>query len=171
VPAMRSTRERVERADPVAPWARRLVWTYLAVFVIAGLFGLEAWPLTGWRLFADARSATQLTWQAVTVDGAGRERPIPFASLPVRYQGNVQVLKGYPKLAPREQAAVCDAWADAVRASGTEVREVRIYHVEVDVSRRAGRRGAPPRRTLRYTCRDGTVQAAAGGPGAGGAGG
>jgi hypothetical protein len=150
----------------VAPWARRFVWTYLALFVIAGLFGLEAWPLTGWRLFADARSARQLTWQAVTVDGAGRERPIPFASLPVRYQGNVQVLKGYPGLPPKRQAAVCDAWADAVRATGVQVRQVRIYRLEVDVSRRAGRRGAPPRRSLRYTCRDGTVQAT--GSGAGG---
>ncbi len=152
------------RTEPVARWARRFVWAYLAVFVIAGLFGLEAWPLTGWRLFADARTARQLSWEAVTVDGAGRERPIPFASLPVRYQGNVQVLKGYPDLPPAEQAAVCDAWADAVRARGGDVREVRIYRLETDVSRRAGKRAAPPRRTLRYTCRDGTVQAV-GGPG------
>jgi len=150
------------RAEPVARWARRLVWAYLAAFVIAGLVGLEAWPLTGWRLFADARSARQLSWEAVTVDGAGRERPIPFADLPIRYQGNVQVLKTYPDLAPSERAAVCRAWANAVRERGGDVRQVRIYRLETDVSRRVGRRGAPPRRTLRYTCRDGTVQAAGG---------
>jgi hypothetical protein len=155
---------RSPRADPVAPWARRFVWAYLAVFLVAGVVGIEAWPLTGWRLFADARSARQLSWQAVTVDAAGRERPIPFADLPVRYQGNVQVLKGYAELPPGEQAAVCRAWADAVRARGGQVSEVRIYRIEVDLERRVGRRGAPPRRSLRYTCRDGPVQAA-GGPG------
>jgi hypothetical protein len=158
------------RAEPVARWTRRFVWAYLIAFVIAGLFGLEAWPLTGWRLFADARGARQLSWEAVTVDAAGRERPIPFSDLPVRYQGNVQVLKGFPGLPPREQAAVCRAWAAAVRQRGGEVREVRIYRREVDLSQRVGRRGAPPRRTLRYTCRDGTVQPAGGpnGPAAGG---
>jgi hypothetical protein len=154
------------RAEPVARWTRRFVWAYLVAFVIAGLVGLEAWPLTGWRLFADARTARQLSWEAVTVDRAGRERPIPFADLPIRYQGNVQVLKTYPALAPSERAAVCRAWADAVRVRGGDVRQVRIYRLETDVSQRVGGRGAPPRRTLRYTCRDGTAQAqAVGGPG------
>jgi hypothetical protein len=150
--------------EPVARWARRFVWAYLAVFVIAGVAGIEAWPLTGWRLFADARSARQLSWEAVTVDRAGRERPIPFADLPIRYQGNVQVLKTYPDLPPSQQAAVCRAWASAVRGRGGDVRQVRIYRLETDVSQRVGRRGAPPRRTLRYSCQDGTVQAV-GGPG------
>ncbi len=151
-------------AEPVARWARRFVWACLAVFVLAGLFGFEAWPLTGWRLFADARTARQLSWQAVTVDGAGRELPVPFAGLPIRYQGNVQVLKRYPERPPSEQAAICRAWADAVRARGGDVREVRIYRLEVDVSQRLGDRGAPPTRRLRYSCRDGTVRAV-GGPG------
>jgi hypothetical protein len=153
-----------QRGQPVARWTRRFVWAFLAAFVIAGLLGLEAWPLTGWRLFADARGARQRSWEAVTVDAAGRQRPIPFADLPVRYQGNVQVLKGFPELGPGEQAAVCRAWADAVRQRGGEVREVRIYLREADVSLRVGQRGAPPQLTLRYTCRDGTVRAA-GGPG------
>ncbi|HZD02625.1 MAG TPA: hypothetical protein VFA46_21280 [Actinomycetes bacterium] len=150
------------RGQPVGRWTRCFVWAYLAAFVIAGLAGFEAWPLTGWRLFADARTARQLSWEAATVDAAGREQPIPFSDLPVRYQGNVQVLKGFPSLPQSEQAAVCHAWADAVRQRGGDVREVRIYRREVDVARRAGRRGAPPHRTLRYTCRGGTVQAAGG---------
>jgi len=151
-------------AEPVAPWARRFVSTFLALFVIAGAFGLEAWPLTGWRLFADARAARQVSWEAVTVDGAGRERPIPWNDLPVRFRGNVQVLKGFQGLRPSRQAEVCAAWADAVRARGGDVRAVRVYRVETDVSRRAGDRAAPASRSLRFTCRDGTVQAT-GGPG------
>src|SRR6266511_1677784 len=119
-------------AEPVAPWARRFVWAFLAAFVIAGVFGIEAWPLTGWRLFADARTAKQVSWQGVTVDAAGRERPIPWDDLPVRFRG--------------------------------DVRAVRIYQVEPDVSRRVGDRAARGTRNLRFTCGDGTVRSS-GGPG------
>jgi hypothetical protein len=161
--------------EPVAPWTRRFVWAFLAVFLIAGVFGIEAWPLTGWRLFADARTAGQASFEAFTVDAAGRERPIPFGELPVRFRGNVQLLKGYQDLSPSRQAAVCSAWADAVSARGVDVREVRIYRVQVDVSKRVGKRAAPPRRTLRWTCAGGAVTAApaapAGGPAPGGPGG
>jgi hypothetical protein len=134
-------------------WARWFVGAYLAVFLVCGLVGLEAWPLTGWRLFADARPARQPGFQAVTVDRAGRETPIPFADLPAGYQGNVQVLKGFAGLRAGEQAAVCQAWAGAVRDRGGEVAELRIYQTVTDVSARSGDRGAPPERTLRFTCR------------------
>jgi hypothetical protein len=48
-----------------------------------------------------------------------------------------------------------------VGSGGGEVAAGPLYRTETDVSQRAGRRGAPPRRTLRYTCRDGSVDAAA----------
>ena len=141
------------RQDPAPRWARWFVGAYLAVFVVCGVAGLEAWPLTGWRLFADARQARQPGFQAVTADRAGRETPVPFADLPAGYRGDVQVLKGFAALPAGRQAAVCQAWAEAVRARGGEVAEVRVYQTVTDVSRRAGDRGAPPERTLRFTCR------------------
>ncbi|HEV8647932.1 MAG TPA: hypothetical protein VG276_00675 [Actinomycetes bacterium] len=138
----------------VPAWARRFVAVYLAAFVVCGLLGLEAWPLTGWRLFADARQARQSGWQAVTVDGAGRETPVPFRDLPAGFRGDVQVLKGFPDLSPGERAAVCLAWADAVeQRGGGRVEAVRVYRTETDVSNRVGKRGAPPARTLYWTCR------------------
>jgi hypothetical protein len=149
------------QSPPAPAWTRRFVAAYLAAFLLCGLLGVEAWPLTGWRLFADARQARQPGWQAVTVDAAGRETPIPFPDLPVGYHGNVQVLKGFPALPARRKLAVCQAWADAVRARGGQVAAVRVYQTVTDVSARAGDRGAPPSRTLRWTCRDGDVRAAA----------
>jgi hypothetical protein len=165
---MSGMRSRPATGDrPVPPWTRRFVWAFLAAFVIAGVFGIEAWPLTGWRLFADARTARQASFEAFSVDAAGRERPVPFADLPVRFRGNVQVLKGYQDQPRSRQAEVCSAWANAVRARGVDVREMRIYRVEVDVSKRVGKRAAPPQRTLRWTCAGGTVTAAPAGPAAG----
>jgi hypothetical protein len=146
------------QSPPVS--TRRFVAAYLVAFLLCGLLGLEAWPLTGWRLFADARQARQPGWQAVTVDAAGRETPIPFADLPVGYHGNVQVLKGFPALPERRKLAVCQAWAEVVRARGGQVAAVRVYQTVTDVSARVGERGAPPSRTLRWTCRDGDVRAA-----------
>jgi len=137
----------------VPAWARRFVAVYLAAFLVCGLLGFEAWPLTGWRLFSDARQARQSGWQAVTVDGAGRETPLPFRDLPAGFQGDVQVLKGFPDLSPGERAAVCLAWADAVDQRHGRVEAVRVYRTETDLSHRVGERGAPPDRTLYWTCR------------------
>jgi hypothetical protein len=148
------------QSPPVPAWTRRLVAAYLAAFLACGLLGLEAWPLTGWRLFADARRPVQTGFQAVTVDQAGRETPIPFAALPAGYHGNVQVLKGFAALPDARKLAVCQAWAQAVRARGGQVAAVRIYRTVTDLSARVGRRGAPPQRTLRWTCLDGGVRAA-----------
>ena len=140
-------------------WARWFVGAYLTLFVVCGVAGLEAWPLTGWRLFADARQARQPGFQAVTVDRAGRETPIPFRDLPAGYRGQVQVLKGFAGLPPARQAAVCQAWAEAVADRGGEVAEVRIYQTVTDVSQREGDRGAPPARSPRFTCRPGSADA------------
>ena len=147
--------------DPVpAPrWARWYAGVFLALFLICGVAGFEAWPLTGWRLFADARQARQPGFLAVTVDGQDRETPIPFRDLPAGYQGDVQLLKGFAALPRARQAAVCQAWVEAVRDRGGEVAEVRIYQTVTDVSRRAGDRGVPPERTLRFTCRPGRADA------------
>jgi hypothetical protein len=142
---------------PRAPgWARAFVVAYLALFAVCGLFVVEAWPLSGFRLFSHLRHARQLGWQATTVSSTGDERVIRFAELPRPDRHLLLVMRGYAHLPAARQDAVCRAWADAVRRRGSDVAGVRIYRTEVDLRRHRDRREPlVPRRRLRYTCADG----------------
>lgn len=137
------------------------VAAFLALFVFCGVFGREAWPFTGWKLFSYLRYDHNVSLTVATVDVAGVETPIPFGELPRSYGWASNIVSGLPRLPPARQEAVCEAWASAVRARGVEVVAVRIYEVERYASRRDGKRGAAPvSRTLRYTCGNGAVEVA-----------
>ncbi|MGH9149690.1 MAG: hypothetical protein ACRD0F_05050, partial [Acidimicrobiales bacterium] len=79
-------------AERVAPATRILVVALLAAFAVCGVVGIEAWPLTGFRLFSQARTGEVVVWQAATVNGAGGERPIDFEALPRGFHGAHQVM-------------------------------------------------------------------------------
>jgi hypothetical protein len=135
---------------------------FLAAFLACGLLGIEAWPLTGWRLFSHLRTDHQVSWRAVTVDSRGRETPIPFARLPRGYRNFVLVMKTYASLPPRQQADVCAAWTSGVRKLGESVELVRIYRVDWYLSQRHGFGDAPPPKvTLTHTCAEGAASAPA----------
>jgi hypothetical protein len=137
-------------------WARVFVFGYLAAVLICGVFVIEAWPLTGFRLFSHLRYARQLGWQATTVDHSGRERIIHFGAFPRTYRHLPLIMRTYGALPQARQEATCQAWAAQVRHHGGEVKGVRIYRTVVDLRRHRNRRHAPkPRRYLRFTCADG----------------
>jgi hypothetical protein len=141
--------------DERAPrWARRFVAVYLTAFCLAGLLGLEAaWPLTGWRLFADVRRDHQIAARAYVVTPGGREVGLPFWRLPPSHRGAVQLLARMERAAPAHREATCRAWAEAVESLGMEVTTIAIYRVEWDLSDRDGDRAAPAtRRTLLARC-------------------
>lgn len=132
--------------------ARALVWLFLASIAACAVLKIEAWPLSGWRLFSAIRHPRVSSWQATTVDGAGRETPFPPSGLPFAFHGHVHVLRRFERLSQSRRAAVCGAWADAVRERGREARAVLIYRTERDLSVRQGDRAAPPQRTLVHRC-------------------
>lgn len=135
-----------------------MVSVFLSAFLIAGLFGIEMWPLTGWKLFSHLRHPRAVSWQAVAVDRTGVETPIPFRRLPRGYGGALHVLKGFGGLDPDERDAVCQTWSRGLETLGMPRDELRLYQVVVDRSIRIGnRRPAPSDRTLRFVCRDGTA--------------
>ena len=125
---------------------RLLTWTLVAAVGVCGLTGLEAWPLTGWRLFSSRRQPVVLRYEARVVTATG-EAPVPFGALPHGYSGSGPVLEWMAGQAVAAREPACAAWAAATtRALGTPVAEVRVYAVEDDL------RDGSRRDTLAWTC-------------------
>lgn len=145
-------------AQPVSPRVRWFVRTVLALFVICGLARIEAWPLTGWRLFSHVRKPVQTSWRAVVVSSTGTESGMGFAD--AAYRGTPHVLDGFPSSTAAQRDAVCSVWLAELRREGRDVASIHIERVIVDHSRRDGRRRAPGfvARDPRYECRDGRVR-------------
>jgi hypothetical protein len=116
-----------------------LVWTLLAVVLICGVTGLEAWPFSGFRLFSQVRTSHSLSWRLATVDHAGNERTLRFGSLPPGFRGLNLELRAAGAAVPAGRAALCQAMVDGARSTGRDVVFVRVYAVERDLSRRVGR--------------------------------
>jgi hypothetical protein len=151
-----------QEAERVPRWTRWFVWSFLGAFIACGVAGIEAWPLTGWRLFSHLRHEHAVSWQAVAVDGRGRETPVVFGRLPFAYRGASLILKTFQSLAPADREAVCEAWEDALRARGAPAGAIRVYRIDRDLFPRNGPRPANPSvRTLRFTCAGGSVDATA----------
>ena len=110
------------------------------------LFGLELWPLTGWRLFSQLRTDHQVAWRATAVGEDGEKQIL--AELPRAYRNFPLVMRTFSELPPAEQAAVPRvARGRAARAAGTHT--VRLYRIDWYLSHRHGPRdGPPPRFTL-----------------------
>jgi hypothetical protein len=141
-------------------FARPFVAAFLAAIVICAIATIEAWPLTGWRLFSHLRIDRQVSWSAAAVDSAGREHPYPLGALPQGYRGFVFLMRGFAARPPAEQAELCEAWREGtVEQLGFEVRAVRIYELRWRLSDREGDRARRADRALRYTCRPGGVYA------------
>jgi hypothetical protein len=150
-------------ADGPSRATRTFVAAFIAAFAVCGLFGIEAWPLTGWRLFSQLRTDHQVSWRAVVVDSRGYEQPISFVDLPRGYRNFPLVMRTFASLSPREQAAACRAWLAAARRETTGASAVRIYRVDWYLSyRRGSGDGPPPARTTLYTCTDKWASRAAG---------
>ncbi len=153
---MVGTRQAIEETDAERPpgWARWFVGLFLAAFVVCGVAGIEAWPLTGWRLFSHLRHEHQTTWQAFAVDASGGETRVSFARLPAAYHGFTLIVSRFGSMPPGRRTETCRTWAGAVRASGEDVAALRIYRLDWNlVPREDGRPAVPPTRTLELECR------------------
>ena len=131
----------------VGPGVRAFVWTFLAVFVVCGVAGLNLWPFTGWHLFSQVRTDRITAWEITTVDGVGQELGVAFADLPAGYRSSSHVAAGLARLSEAQRLAVCRAWASA-DPERRQVVEVRVYAIEESL-RDPGVRT----RELRHVCK------------------
>jgi hypothetical protein len=127
---------------------RLLVHLFLLVFAICGVVHLELFPFSGFRLFSELRPAERQSWQLRAVDAAGEEIPIRIGELPIGYRNTSTQLRHFEAKSEAEQDAMCDAWAEPLRASGTEVTSVRIYSVVQGVRPNS----SPAVRQLTFEC-------------------
>ena len=142
--------------ERVSPLVRGFVAAVLVAFLVCGILVIEAWPLTGWKLFSHLRHAQRGGWQVFTIDPAGRQTRVNFATFPRSDRHLSLIMRDYPRRSRAAQEAVCQAWAGRVRSQGRQVAGVRIYRTVVDLhGHRGQRRPPPPRRRLAYLCADG----------------
>ncbi|MEX2557668.1 MAG: hypothetical protein WEB06_18815 [Actinomycetota bacterium] len=138
---------------------RAFVWLFLAAFALCGFAKIEAWPLTGWRLFSELRNERTSSWRAMRVSASGAETRFSFGDLPAGYHWGANILSGFATRPAAEQTAACDAWAEAARSLGLDVAAIRIYRLERLVSDRVGHRGAPEETaTLVFSCGNGGIR-------------
>jgi len=139
--------------------ARWFVASFLTLFIICGYFGIEAWPLTGWRLFSQLRTDRQVSWMATALDQSGNETPVPFPKLGYAYRGFPQVLQRFGSLTESKQLSICRAWAKATSdRTNSHFSIIRIYMTQWRLSKRVGMRAAPPGKTISYECRGNSVR-------------
>lgn len=118
-----------------SPRVRGFVRAFAGVVVVFGLVGLEAWPLTAFRLFSVAWEETRTSWEARTVDAAGTETPLRQQELPLGYRLAEWPLSEFPRSGAATRADVCRGIARGARDAGREVAGVRVYRVRERIVR------------------------------------
>lgn len=105
------------------------VWvaTLLALLVVPGVIGFDAWPLTGWRLFSLSRDAAQTEFALdVRVEGAAGFREIDLEQLPLAFRNAAWPLAELPGGSPARRQAVCEALLEGVRRTIPDTRELAL---------------------------------------------
>jgi hypothetical protein len=122
-----------DEADEAVPlWTRLFAYGLVAVVLLAGVSSVEAWPLSGFKLFSATRGPTRVSWELqAVVDGHERQLSISETGAELGY--STLVLADFDEMSPDERDAVCDAWVDPLRSSGTDVDELRIYRITTDL--------------------------------------
>jgi hypothetical protein len=143
------------RDDTVPPRLKWFVRAFLAAFIVCGLAGIEAWPLTGFRLFSHLRHEQVVGWERTAVDAQGLERAINFGGLPSGYRSFVLVVTSFRSKPEDERDAMCRAWMEGLRRLDHMAVAMRIYELDQSLGPRSdGRPTSAPHRTLLVTCSD-----------------
>jgi hypothetical protein len=119
---------------------RWFVGGLLALLLMPGLIGFEAWPLTAWRLFSLARGDTQLRWEIEAVDSAGEVRPVDLDELPTAFHLAEWPLAALdePRADDRQRDRVCRALLDGVATEFPSTTRITIVRNDRRLTERDG---------------------------------
>lgn len=121
--------------DRVPLPARLLTAVLLGGLVFAGLWSVEAWPLTGWRLFSAPRTEQTTTWVLEGVDTEGTSSFVGPAELPVAYRQLPHRLAEVPGMSETEQRQLCEDLAVVVAHVDPEIVELHIARDRQELQR------------------------------------
>jgi len=142
-----------DETDRPQPWARPFVAMLLAAFVTCGLLGIEAWPLSGFRLFSAPRTSLATGWRLVAITTDGEQVPVNVSRFGAAYRGFGFVARSFDDLTAPERAAVCGVWLRATASIGIDAAGLMLVKVEQRLEPRD--RDGPltePHRTAEATC-------------------
>jgi hypothetical protein len=122
-------------ADQLPAWARPAVYAFLAAVLVCGLFAVEAWPLTGFRLYSDTRPEKRFTHQIVAELADGTERVVDLDELPLGYHNTNLWIRGFDHYSQAEREEICAGWIVPLEEDGLDVVAVRIDTLRTHLSR------------------------------------
>jgi hypothetical protein len=134
--------------DEPPRWARVVSRSLVALVLVCGVASVEAWPLSGIRLFSTLRSDERVSYQLRAVDPRGNESTLAFGRLPVAYRNTQNLLPDFDRRTAAEREEICDAWALTPRANGQSVAFLRVYRITASVYPH----GHEPVRAAVYEC-------------------
>ena len=118
--------------DRLQPWARPFVAIVLGAFLVCGIGGIEAWPLSGFRLFSAPRGSVATAWRLVAVEEDGAVVPVNISRLGAGYRGSGASARSFDELSSRDRSELCGVWAEA--ASRIGIHAVGFMVVRIDQS-------------------------------------
>jgi hypothetical protein len=134
-----------------------VIYGFLALFLLTGLFEIQVWPLPGWKLFSHDRTIDHVTIQAVQMGAPGGTDTLNGREKAALR--NLQVVAArYGSLSAATLSRTCRNWLDSLAAQIGPVASIRIYRVDQQlVPRVHGRPGRHATWSWLFTCRSGSA--------------
>jgi hypothetical protein len=132
---------------------RLFVGGFLALFLVSGTIGVEAWPLTGWSLYSRLRHGEGWAWQVLAVGPDGTERAVDLQGLPAAYHGVAYFLGGFGSRHPAEKESACRALGGAARTQYPDAVAVAVDRVRYRIRPTPDDAAEPGGRVRNHECR------------------
>jgi hypothetical protein len=117
--------------------ARVFVGLLLVLLLVGPCGGVEAWPITRWRLFSANRHATDTRWLVQSVAADGSATTVSLEELPLAYRHAEWPMADLPKKSEARRREVCEALAPAVAKAHPGTEAVAIVKDEQELVQRS----------------------------------